>query len=59
MGFYTQKYHCMQISARERPLMDVSLDATKSTWAVESVDEAWVLNAALKQPKPNFNSNKR
>ena len=49
----------MQMSAQVRPFMDVTLDATKSAWAVEPVDEAWVLNATLKQPKPNFNSNKR
>ena len=48
----------MHISARTGCSMDALLNVTKSAWAIESLDEGWALDAAFKQSKPNFNSNK-
>ena len=33
----------MQINTQAERSMDVPLDATKSAWAVEPLDEAWAL----------------
>ena len=58
MGFYTQMYHWMKISAQVGRSMDVLLDVTKNASVVEPLDEAWVLNAVLERSKPNFNYNR-
>ena len=48
----------MQISTQTEHLMDAPLDVTYNTWVLGLLDEAWALDATLKRPKPNFNSNK-